>query len=215
MSDSVNSLVLYSTKNAAIAVLNKEHETIISQKWNQTTKQKGKEVFVVVPKSLLSPADDLPESYSAFVQAVIQMQAENSLKAWVNKNQNASAIPMQALSQDQLMLDFIEARSTKWVNKAELEEWFKQSETWKRIANKPEFQNNAQFKKMAMKFWDKIIAISAKPTVYEPEDAEKYLAKFQDVDLESSEGQFIANRLGKMIQKEEEEDDGDMDLDAL
>jgi hypothetical protein len=184
-------------------------EKQISVKWNETSKQSKREVSVLIPFESVS-APEVPESFRILVESALVSSAKDVLKSFVEQNPNSFELDSSLFDRDVLTQNFLASGST-WMKKEELEIAFTGSATWKRIASRPEFQNNKTYQAVANRFKDTILKLSGKVTQIPADDCDKILCKLEDSDLSTPFGEFVVSRLEQMKAKISQE----VDFDSL
>lgn len=185
-------------------------QRVVSATWKQTQNQIKKERAIVIPlECLLAP--EVPENFRALVESALASSAEDVLKAWVNSgNENNFQVPCELFTRPNLTESFL-ARGEAWMTKQELELAFTASATWKRITSRPEFQNNASYKRAAQSFKDTILKLSGKNVSMMPDVCDTILAKLEESDFSTEFGGFVVRRLQSLRDRQLEE----FDLSAL
>lgn len=184
-------------------------ERVVSAKWKQSKNQDSKERAVIVPFNVLT-APEVPESFRALVESCLQEAASQVLKSFCDESPNSMEVSENLFTREALTEAFM-SRADTWMSKEALELAFTGSATWKRIAGREEFRNNATYQRAANAFKDAILKLSGKATVLAPSMQDAILAKLEEADLASEFGAFVTKRIQQMKQK----DSGDVDLSAL
>jgi hypothetical protein len=204
----MSTLRIHSSIASAIAILS-VGERLVSVKWNETSKQSKREAAVVLSfESLTAP--EVPESFRALVESALLSSAEDVLKGFCSENLNSFEVGSELFDRTALTESFMN-RGSAWLSKKDLELQFTASATWKRIASRPEFQNNKTYQAVANRFKETVLKLSGKATIVEPDDADKILSKLEDSDLETSFGTFVVSRLESMKNRKTEK----IDFDSL
>jgi hypothetical protein len=198
------------TAIASAAAIVAVGEKIVSVRWNETSKQSKQERAIVVPMECLS-AVDAPESFRALIECALQSAARSVLKDFCEDNPNSFEVDEEKFSRVSLSEYFVSGNGSNWLGKKELEIAFTSSATWKRIASRPEFQNNKTYQAVANRFKETILKLSGKATQIPGEQCDVLLSKIEDSDLSTPFGEFVVSRLDAMKNRKTEE----IDFDSL
>lgn len=184
-------------------------EVLIHATWKLTANQEKKERIVLVPAECVK-APEVPDSFRALVESVLLAAAEQCLKNYVNSNPNSAEMDVGLFARDGLVAEFL-TKQDNWMSKETLELGFTASKTWKRIAGRPEFKNNAVYQMQANRFKDTILKLSGKAVSLDADKCDVIMAKLEDDDLETPFGEFVVKRLTALKAKQ----GGEFDLSAL
>lgn len=178
-------------------------ERVVSAKWKQTANQTSKERAVILPMEVLL-APEVPEAFRPLVESCLLASAEQTLKDFVNLNENNYEMLPSLFGRGQLTENFL-TKSEAWLSREDLEKAFTMSATWKRISGNPNFATNKTFQNIAGQYRDAILKLSAKTAYLAPELRENILAKLSEDDLSTEMGAFILRRFDQMGKKDSAE----------
>ena len=178
-------------------------ERLVTASWKQTSAQTRKERAVIIPMaSLLAP--EVPEAFRPLVEACLLSSAEQTLKDYVNANENSFEILASCFDQAQLVESFLSSGDS-WMSREAFELAFTTSATWKRITGNPNFASNKTYQTIAGQYKEALLKLSAKTSYFPAETREKLLAKLEADDLNSEFGGFVLRRMQQMAKKDQAE----------
>jgi hypothetical protein len=199
------------TSIVSAAAIKTVGQHVVSVSWKQTKNQTRKERAIVLPMECVS-APEVVEQFRVLVESALKESAEQVLKRFVDDNGDmANEVGEELFTRPNLTESFM-SRADNWMTKEQLETAFMQSETWKKIAARPDFSTNPAVFKAATHYKETILKLSGKATKVEAKLRDSILSKMDASDLETELGAFILRRFDQMAKGEKTEE---IDLSAL
>jgi hypothetical protein len=203
--------MVYSNQESAESVKQANEKTIVCR-----FKNPARMIAVNIPIDSWNKIADIPQPYKELISGVIYNAAKSIiskyyLQTYVEHKITISTIPASFLTVDSI-LEEASGNNSEWLNKDELTEAWKNSETRKSIFNANRYASDRAYQKAFTRFEELILKLSGKTSQYELKDLDVILAKLHDADFNTEFGQFVIRRIEAIKSKPKAED---LDLGSI
>jgi hypothetical protein len=142
---------------------------------------------------------NIPAIYKPLLESVLTTSAQSILSRYYLNTFDAhkitiSQVPHSFFTNDNL-LEEASGNNSEWLNKEELEQAWKASQTRAAIFNQSRYATDNAYRRAFTRFEELILKLSGKTSQFEEKELDTMLAKISDADLHSEFGIFVVRRI--------------------